>query len=757
MKKSVKAGLIVIGILFLFLIIISLIISPIAKSYIEKNSNDLVGRTVLMDKFRFNLFAGSLRIIGFDMKEQNGQENFVSFDTLSVKVKLFDFLRHKVTIQKIHLSGLRVSVWQEGESFNFDDILKKFASTDTVSVQPEEPSKPWEIGIYDILLRAGNIFYNDLSIGSKWDLEDMNLRIPGVYFSGKETDIGFNLLFADGGSLTSSLQYDIEKSTFQIRLDLENFSIAGLLPYLQQTMQVGSLSGIFDAHISVLGDMQHIMNSGMHGTVMLRSFDMHDDRQELVLSADSLFADVAEVSLAESKYVLNEFSVRRLSTQFVMEKDSSSNFSYLMKEKAASPDTIAAAEITDTTSTAIRLIIGKIDLQGIHVDFKDNTLQQPFSYELKDLTVKANDFDPDQNNRVDITGKLGETGKANIHWNGNFNDLSNLNLKVDIVGIDLKAFTPYSLDYFAYPITEGIMTFTSQNVITNNMLKGANGLDIFKFNLGKADKKIKPAMKVPLRLAVYVLKDRDEKIKMDLPVEGDIRSPKFSYKKIIVQTLVNFLVKVSLTPLDFLANSMGFKAGQLDEIEFTNLQEDFTSVQYDRLNQLSAVILAKPDLVLDITQDINYTQAAKEQAMIDLKQDYYFNKYPRKAADSLDILVRTEIAKISDTDAELLKYTDSRLDKPAGGDIYAKAMMLYKSRVNEQIGKLAEKRNHLLTDYLVTRKQVPAENVKVETVPVEQGKAYNNKSAFRITLSLPGEEPLTVESKTGEPVENSDE
>ncbi len=743
MKKSVKISLIVIGTLFLLVVIVALLISPLSKRYIEKNGKELIGRTVTMDKLRFNMFTGSLRIVDFDMKEQNDAESFFRFDTLDVKVKLFDFLFHKVTVKKIHLSDARLHIWQRGSEFNFDDLSKKFGSSDSVApAPPEKESKPWEIGIYDIMLRNGNILYKDLSVGSNWDMEDLNLKIPGVYFSGKETDVGFDLLFTDGGRLKSQLKYDIEKSTYHIMLELEKFSIAGLLPYLQQTMRVGSLSGLLDAKIGITGDMEHIMNSAVHGKAELGSFDLRDDREHLVVSADKLAVDMAEVRLEESKYILNEFSAQGVSTTYVMEKDSSSNFTYLMKESSVPVDT-TSAKTKASTEPPLRLVIGKVDMKDINIEFKDNTLQMPFTYELKDIGITANDFDPDKTNDIIIRGKTGTTGMADIRWTGNFNDLSNLNLVINLSSVEIKDFTPYSMDYFAYPLTEGILTFSAQNTIKNNMLTGTNGLDIFKCAVDKADKSVKPKMKVPLRLAVYVLKDRNDKIKLDLPVTGDIRSPEFSYKKIILKALVNVLVKVSLSPLDFLAGSLGFNPEQLEAIEFTNLQEDFTSDQYDKFNQLSDIMTAKPDLMLDIKQDINYTQAVKDQSLIDLKRDYYMKKISKKNTDMLDM---SEIAKIKDNDPELTKFADGLLGKEFQGDIYAKSMALYKDSVNNQIGRTAEKRNKLLTDYLVTRRQIPATSIKVETVPLTAGKAYEGKSVFRTSLSLPGEEALSEES-----------
>ncbi len=750
MKRTTKIIFIVFGILFLLVAIAAFIISPVTKRYIEKNSKELVGRAVTMEKFQFNIFTGSLRVIGFNMKEEDEQESFVRFDTLFVDVKLFDLLRHKVMVNQIHFSDMRVQVWQKGDVFNFSDIIKKFESTDTLPATSAKKPKPWEIGIYDIQLRRGSILYNDLLVRSKWDMQDLNLKIPGVYFSGKETDIGFNLLFSDGGTLGAKLLYDIENSGYRIQLDLEHFSIEGLLPYLQQTMRLGTLSGYLDAHVHVSGEMQHIMNSVVQGTVAVRSFDMRDDRGELVFAADSLLVDMAEVSLAESKYILNEFSLKGASTRYVAEKDSSNNFTYLIKETVALADSIPADPKAEPA--ALHFSIAKVNLQGIALEFKDNSLQMPFICELKDIAVTAENFDPDKVNHVTMQGKVGNTGMFNVYWNGNFNDISSLDLKVGLNSVELRDFTPYSMEYFAYPITGGIMTFSSHNVVNKSILKGTNSLDIFKCNVDKQSEAVKPAVNVPLRLALYVLKDREDKIKIDLPVEGDIRSPKFSYKKIIIQTLCNVLIKVSLAPLDFLAGSMGLKADQLDEIEFSNMQEDYTSAQYDRFNQLASIVLSKPDLVLEIVQDINYTQAAREHSMFCLKRDYYLKGNPGKTADNLEALDKSEIAKIKDNDPELIKYADSL----SGGDIYVKAVALYKDRIGVEIGKWAEYRNQLLKDYLVTRRNVPSGSVKISILPWVQNRVYGGKSVFRTTLSLPGEEPLTSDAVEGKQ-ENPDE
>ncbi len=729
MKKPLKITLIIAGSLVALLLVVALIVSPVAKWYIEKNSKELVGRVVTMDKLRVNIFTGSLRIVNFDIREQNEKESFVKFDTLAVKVKLFDFLRHKVTVQKVHLINPNINIWQKDSVFNFTDIINKFSSPDTIA-QDTTPSTPWEIGIYDIQLRSGDAFYRDLAIGSKWDIKDLSLNIPGVYFSGKTTDIGFKLAFADGGTLASKLKYDIEKSIFDLHIDLDKFTLAGVLPYMQQSMRVSSIDGLLETHLDIMGDLNHIVNSlAVKGTVALTNLDLKDEQKELLLSANRIFVDIASISLQDSKYALNEFSTQGMATQFIMMKDSTNNFSRLVKE--SEPAAQPAAE--DTTSSApMQLTIAKLDLSGSNIHVEDRALQVPFAYDLKDFSMKAADFNPDKNNKIDIQGKVGSTGIANINWNGNFNDLSNLDLKINFSHVALKDFTPYSLEYTAYPISNGLLKLSSQNIIRNNMLKGTNGLNIYKCTVDKARKDITPVMKVPLRAALYILKDRNEEIKIELPIEGNINSPEFSYKKIILKTLANLLVKVALSPFDALSKSMGFNPEQLETIEITSTQDEFTSIQYDKFTQLSNILVAKPELQLSMQQYIDYNKAVKDFSMQLLKTRYYTSIH---SENTDTVAVATAAMQITDTDPALVIFADAQLAAtPVTGDIYTKAQTLYKTQAMQKIDALAAKRNQLFVDYMGGLKIAPA-SLKVQTIPADS--AYTGKDMYKTNLTLP--------------------
>lgn len=764
LRKPVKISLIITGALVSLILIMAVLISPIAKWYIEKHSKDLVGRVVTMDKFSVNLFTGSLKIVNFDLKEQDEQTTFVGFDTLSVKIKLLDFLRNKVTIKKIHLSDIHLNVYQNGSKFNFDDMIEKFSATDTVQEPEDTTSSSWEVGIYDIQLRRGNILYKDLEIGSVWNIKDLNLNIPGIYFSGAQTDIGFQLAFSDGGRLASQLKYDIEKSTFDIHLDLEKFALSGVLPYLQSSFRAGSLNGFLETHLDLVGELEHIMNLSIKGSIAITDFDLRDDQNALVLAAQRLFVGIDSLDLENSKYFLNEFSSEGLTSRFIMGKNGKDNFSYFMKDdaveshvsldsssnKATATTTEEALPKKEATSSSesspMLLSIAKIAIKNSKIHFENKEMQVPFIYDLTNFSITSDHFDLNKHNKVEIKGLVGSNGKANILWQGNIYDFSNLDLKINLQHLSLKDFTPYTLEYTAYPISKGLLSISSHNTVKNNMLNGNNGVHMYKCTVDKARKDIQPQIKVPLRTALYILKDRKEEIKIDLPIEGNINSPEFSYKKIILKTLTNLLVKVAMAPFDFLSQSIGFNVEQLQEITFDSKQNEFTPVQYDKFNQLSSIVLTKPELILHLKQYVNYEQAVRELSIGNLKQAYYLSKNTEKLPENLNPADEITIAGFKDNDMQLMSFANQQLGDSAVvyPDIYTKAIRIYQSQIDTLILNLATKRNQLLSEYLLSLHVLPA-NFTIETVPFDTNVSYKGHSLYRTTVTLQGEEPFIAE------------
>lgn len=649
MKKPLKISLIITASLAAAIVIAALILPPAAKHYVEKHDRELIGRSIRMERLRFNLFTGRLRIDGLRIGGADDSATFFRLDSFDMRMRLWPLLRRRVDVRRIAFTGPDLKIYQRGTDFSFDDILARFRSDTTAVTEAAEPSRPWEVGIYGISIRDGHIFYKDLLLDAAWGLNDVNLAIPGIYFSGAKTDVGAVLNFAEGGSLETRVAYDIETSDFDIGLKLDGFTLGSMLPYFRPSLDISEVRGRLSADIRLQGDAEHLLSLRASGDASLAGFSLHDARQRPVVAVDTLAVQLAEGDLGRMRFVLDRFYVGGFSA-FVELTPEGNNISALMKAPAASTAAAAAHEAapeapaasagsqvsgtqtaaaTDeapatadepsaTGKTVPTLRIADLEIARSSVVLHDRTLHTPFEYRIGDIRMRSRNFDPAARNNLIVDARMQKTGAARLRWEGTLDNLNDHNITLWLSNVALHDFSPYCEHYTAYPLTQGNLTFRSQNVIRNRNLDGTNHLDLFEPGVDKKRKELNPEMNVPLKLGLYVLKDKKGHVKMDLPVRGSLDSPEFSYRKIVLKAIGNVLLKVVTAPFSFLG-------GHKDNLEYIPLearQYAFTSEQYASLDKIAQLLQEKPEMGIGLTQRINLRRALPAQAADALRMAY---------------------------------------------------------------------------------------------------------------------------------------
>lgn len=743
MKKSLKILIIVASSIVTLLIITAVSISPIVKNYVEKHSRELVGRTMKMDKLSINIFTGGVKIENFVIYEQNDTGKFVAFDMFKTKIRLLPLLSSKCIIQRIQLSGAEVKISQRGDTFNFDDIIAHFAADSTASPESDDTPTQWEIGIYNIAIDSSAILYKDLIVGSDWDINHMNLKIPGVYFSGKSTDVGLNLNFTSGGALRTDLKYDIEKKSYNLKLSLTNFSMEGLLPYLQQSMNINKIAGALDTEITVVGNTDHVMDFDLNGEAKLHNLLIEDNQGRKVIAVAGAQAMVENFNISKENFLFNKISADNVSTDFEVYKDGKNNFSDLMK---SGPEQ-APTDSTTAADNSMNILIGELSVANSQITYTDLTLIKPFTYKVSDISLTAVNVNPAaHNNTIDISATMQNQGTAKIKWTGNLTGTTNHNIRIILANIDLTQFSPYSLQYFGYPIHDGTLNFTSQNIIINSMLNGTNKLNIYKCELAKKDKQVKPEYSVPLRVGLYILKDKRERIDLDLPIKGNVNSPEFSYKKIVIKALVNVLVKVAAAPVSFLANAMGLGGDKLQSIAINSMQHQFDSEQYAKLHELAVIIKTKPEMTLTLHQELNYTDALADYSLANLKMALYLKNNPDKQ-EKIELIDIDAMMNTDTKSQELIAYADTLLitkGLPISGNIQSKAVALFSQNAEQQIAEGMMARNTLLYSHMTTKLGLPEKAFTITSQPLDSMKLYKGKSQYTVGMNM-GAEVVNLE------------
>lgn len=595
MKKSVRIFLIVVGVLCMLVVLATLIAAPIAKRYINRHGEELVGRRIQLDELRLNVYTGHVALRHAALYEADGTTPFVSFDTLDVRLKLSRLLHSELFVKELTLSGLDVKVEQRDTVFNFSSMLEYLSRNDTTP--PDTTPSEWLFTFHNVAMRHGQIHYADLGRDSRWEFNDLNLRVPDFSMGGdKASDAGLTLQLGDGGRLEAEMHYDVRDNSFEASFDLNQFNISQLLPYLTDQVRLSQLDGLLALRMAVKGNLSHIMELQLNAHLSLDRLLVADSREELA-SCRHLAVDLDEANLGTNQYRIGNIVVDGLESHYDL-RDEGSTFSSLMVP--AQPSATATAQKEQTAATPVDLRIAHFELFDSRFTFNDHTLPDPFSFAVKNMHLTADDVTLAGDNAVHLTADLPDGGRAVVHWRGNIDHWQrHQDLLLVISNLKLTLLSPYLVAYLGYPFTDGNLSFQSRNRIVNSKLDGKNHLDIYRVDVGKRRKDVDAQMRLPLKAALFILKDKEGKIDLELPVSGDVSSPEFSYMKLVWKTLGNLLVKVATSPLRALGDALGFNGENLEYMEISPDQFDFSSEQYFHIEQLAR--LMQHDTMLRVT------------------------------------------------------------------------------------------------------------------------------------------------------------
>ena len=149
--------------LFAYAILGFLLLPPVIRAVAVKQLSHQLDREVSIAKVKLNPFVLSTTIRGLLIKDKDG-EPFVSWDEVYVNFQLSSFLGHPWVFKEISLTGpfARVQMNQDG-TFNFSDLITKFAPTNAAPPPPKAPARPIALWIGRLLITNATASVTDLT------------------------------------------------------------------------------------------------------------------------------------------------------------------------------------------------------------------------------------------------------------------------------------------------------------------------------------------------------------------------------------------------------------------------------------------------------------------------------------------------------------------------------------------------------------------------------------------------------------------
>ncbi len=769
-----KKPLIITGIVIASIVVLMLIglkVAPIiARSYIVNNSEDLIGRKTDIANISLDPFSFTLDIDSLAVYEKDGETPFVAFEKFRVNVDPMRLLTGTAAVSEIYLKGLYARVLQHEDRFNFTDILEFLAKGDTTAfdsaavadslaakadstgmVNAAEIAEglPFNISVENIVFEKGNIIYQDTKIGSKIQLQDFSVSIPAVYLSNKQTDVGVSFKFADGGDLNVKVQANAATNDFHVGIDLRKFALACGKPYLNEFINYKDFSGSLSVAMDVDGNLNEVLASNVKGTVSLDSIVLTETSGR-TLGVNHVGVGIANANIEKNNFSIDSVVVDGAFAHLDLYKNGKTNIDVLLRKGSADePDSAQLAAdqqlvLGDSTETAaetkpaevpaekkaekpLKAKINRLLVHNTTVSATDHSITKPFNYTVRAITVNGSNINYNTPCTINVSAAFPEGGSVAVKYKGALSDLGTMNAYISVKNLALKHFSNYSHHFTGYPIVAGTMAFASENKINNFELDSKNTIDIYNIDVGDKDPDSDPEYMVPMKVGLYILKDKDDKIEFDVPVHGNMKDPKFSIGKIIWTTVSNLLIKVALSPFKIVGNlattgagMVGFDLGKNDEVVIDATSAKFTSEQYAKATKMTEVLAKDKNLKLVFTQYYNPHKTANAYKNVKLKTEYYKKSQGKEKLTELD---ERAIAEMKDNDEGFKAYLKEN------GAIDQKEL-------RKEITALANERNQELLKVLQQQKGVTKKNLQVITAPANKLSSHRGKAMYKVTIDV---------------------
>jgi uncharacterized protein involved in outer membrane biogenesis len=578
------------------------------------------------DKHPVISVAGNVTLRDFILQDR--KENPVAgLKRLDVVMASVEPLLSKFHFARIALDSPEVNVRREKSgTINLLSLVpqkKEEPKQTRQDARAEEKPLPTLI-LDDFDLRAGRITYRDEvprePISSL--IQDINIRgekISTVKDSQGKLSISMDLNKGKG-SVAVSGPIGLYPVFANLDVDLKKIRVRPFQEYFTEYLRINYTNGDISAKGILLVNKapEKDVSVKYDGTFLMANVSTVDKvNGDDFLKFKSLFLNNLSAGYNPLFVRIKDISLSDLYVRIILNDDGTLNLKNVAKPEAAEQEDGSAPMPAPPKKAdkaqpeekkeylgdmlAKNIEINRISLQNGTIVFDDRHITPNYSSTLTELTGRVTGVTSITTKAadVDIRGKIGRhipmeiTGKVHPFTSNLFVDL-----KASLKDFNLSPLTPYSGKYAGYKIEKGSLSFDLKYLIVDKKLDADNKVVIDQLTLG--DRVDSPeATKLPVGLAITLLRDSDGKINLDIPVTGRIDDPEFSVWRIVVQVIFNLLTKVATAPFALLGSLFG-GGEELSYIEFDYGSAYIPEQDSKKIETLAKVLQAKTALKVDI-------------------------------------------------------------------------------------------------------------------------------------------------------------
>jgi uncharacterized protein involved in outer membrane biogenesis len=650
-----------------------------------------------------NLLNATLHLGALELKRLRDTSALGGFKSIDVSGVTLERGAKRASIQSVAIDGGNITLKRlKNKTIDLQKLMYVSAKK-----APEADAAPWSYTLEEIgLVNTGIHFTDEVpSRTVKVNLDELMLKLSGVS-SNPKAAIGIEATGKINQKTTMSLHAQLTREALMSKgaFELNHFSLPLIDPYLESSTNAALRRG----DLTLKGEYSYTpKKTSLQGKIGLTDWVVEDRRDNSVLLGWNRIGVTPFVyAYPDNRLKINQISVNGLYTNALIDHNKTLNYSTLSKGVKSETNT------TKVKSNPFGIDVVKLAIVNSSATFSDLSLPLPFKTYIHDLNgeVLGISTTKDVNTFVRLKGGVDQYGLAKIDGSLNTNAPKNFtDMQVVFENLELKQYTPYSLQFLGYKIANGKLFLNLGYKINNGKLDGKNQVVIKQIELGEEKAGGSPW---PMRLVVALLEDGEGIIDIDLPIQGDVNSPDFKYGKVVWQVIGNLLTKAVTSPFKLLGSLMGISSEDetASSVTFDAGEYELSPPMKERLDKLAGVLVKRPklslkvhggwalkedDRALRIQKLIHAVMGADPKAKVDSTDAMsleMLEKTAKKSMDSAEVkTIRSGLEVKYPQEAEFVRhYTSALIERLIALQVIAPP----------ELGVLANARSKAVVEYL---------------------------------------------------------
>jgi hypothetical protein len=596
--------------------------------------------------------SGSLRSL--KMTERGGSENVVELDQCAVAGVSADAEARTSEIDQVMVNGARITARRNrDETINLIQWSEPAAGTTNVPggvlylLQAAtnafaaliQSTNSWSATVHQVEVTNCAVQWEDLATPSPVRLKVDEIAFSARHLSnvaGSNQTARLSVRWNTNGTARVTTGLQLSPPSADVALDVTNVDLSPLSPYLRSFVNLFLL----DSKVGVEGALHMRLADNeqpevtFRGDARLDDFSTVDAQTEELLKWKSVQVTGLEANLQPPAIAIKEIAVAEPSVRIAFDTNQTLNFLTVLKAPAtnaagsAVSPTAAATEpkataknitlnqklgnilrqaLSSTTNgpggpALPRITVDTIAITNGFVEFNDHSVQPAVSNSLQQLNGTIAGVSSEELKRADLHLSAKAAGTGPIEITGKINPLSQnapTQIAMTFHDVDLSPASPYSGKFLGYRLNRGRLGLQADYEVTQRRITAKNVVVVDELTLG--EKVQSPdATKLPVKLGVALLKDRNGKIEIELPIDGNLDDPDFHIGKVIVHVLVNVMTKIVTSPFAALGALFGGKGEEVSYQDFAPGSAELQAAHAQKLDSLVNGLYERPGLELQI-------------------------------------------------------------------------------------------------------------------------------------------------------------